>query len=67
MTIHDSLIQPRVTVQILGYRHYVVYGEMMFCGLCKTYDGMHQQSKSKIWNETPYVRYRPQTVSGHFF
>lgn len=36
-----------------------VDGDGMFCGLCKMHDSMYPQSKSKVWNETPTVRYRP--------
>ena len=42
-----------------------VDGIGMFCALCQMHNGMNPQSKSKIWNEEPSVRYRPDTIRGH--
>ena len=41
-------------------------GEGMFCDLYQMHDSMHPQLKSKVWNETPNVWYRPQTVQDYF-
>ena len=43
-----------------------VDNEGMFCALCQSHNGMHLQSKLTVWNKEPNVRYRPETIRGHF-
>ena len=39
-----------------------VDGVRFFCGFCQMHNSLHPLSKSKGWNETPNVRYKPETV-----
>ena len=43
-----------------------VDNEGMFSALCQSHNDVHPQSKLTAWNKVPNVRYRPETISGHF-
>ena len=43
-----------------------VDNEGIFCALSQWNNGMHPQSKLTVWNKEPNVRFRPETICGHF-
>ena len=43
-----------------------VDGIGMFCSVCQMHDSGHQQTNVKVWNASPNVRYRTETIRQHF-
>ena len=43
-----------------------VDGIGMFCSVCQMHDSGHPQTNVKVWNASPNVRYRTETIRQHF-
>ena len=57
---------------LICYRHSDIWSlcyvdnKGMFCALCQSHNGMHWQSKITVCNKKRNLRYRPETIRGHF-
>ena len=64
---HKLLFEPRYSYCEKTKTWSLVYiaGKVMFCSLCRIFY-TKQHNGFKTWNNTANIRYRPDTVEGHF-